>query len=125
MADVATTPITYCFVVTNTGETYLNTITISDTTLNVTDQQMTFLSGTQPLEPGKSLVYYLETTLTAPLVNTANTEGNPSNKDGTDLPGYSNPKDSDDAQVEMDPRALEETDEPTQQKRLFLPLITR
>jgi hypothetical protein len=93
--------LTYCFVVTNTGDTYLNPVTLSDAQLGITQAQMTLKSGTVPLAPGASLVYYYQTTITRDLKNTACTDGNPSSANGADLPNAPNVTDCDEAQVEM------------------------
>lgn len=125
LIEEETSPITYCFIVTNTGETYLNSITITDTTLGITEQALTLISGTQPLAPGASLVYYFEDTLDKQLTNIAITEGNPTDSQGNDLPGYSNPTDQDSAEVDLSPRADPETDEPGAPKKIFMPLVVR
>ena len=101
------TAVTYCFEVTNTGHTYLDQITIKDPDLGITQDDMTLLRGSMPLAPGDSLVYYYEGTIRGKLVNTAKTEGNPTDSDGNDLPGLDNPTDDDDAAV------LVPTKEPT------------
>jgi hypothetical protein len=90
---------TYCFEVTNTGITYLDSITINDPDLGITEADMTLLSGLTPLAPGESLVYYYETVINGDLVNTASTSGNPTDADGNDLPGLDDPTDDDTAAV--------------------------
>lgn len=92
--------ITYCFEVENTGDTYLNTILLTDDDLGIDQSDMTLLSGTTPLAPDATLVYYYETTVNGDLVNTADVTGNPTTPDGTDLPGVPNPTDDDDAEVD-------------------------
>ncbi|MFN8440389.1 MAG: choice-of-anchor E domain-containing protein [Caldilineaceae bacterium] len=116
-------PNTYCFKVTNTGETYLNSITISDTTLGISEKQMTLISGTLPLAPNASLVFYVEGTLDKQLVNLAIVEGTPVDSGGNRVPGLDNPTDEDTAEVDVTPRADPETDEPLLNKKLFLPLV--
>ena len=118
-------PITYCFIVTNTGQTYLDSITISDTTLGITQQELILISGTQPLAPGESLVYYFEDTLDKQLTNVAITEGNPTDSEGNDLPGSPNPTDQDTAEVDLTPRSDPETEEPGAPKKVFMPLVVR
>jgi uncharacterized repeat protein (TIGR01451 family) len=93
--------VTYCFRVTNTGTTYLDSITINDPDLGITEADMTLLSGLTPLAPGESLVYYYETVINGDLVNTASTSGNPTDADGNDLPGLDDPTDDDTAAVEI------------------------
>jgi hypothetical protein len=92
-------PVTYCFVVTNTGGTYLDTLTFTDADLGIGTGDLTLLSGTQPLAPGASLVWYYESTIAAPLVNTATVGGTPTDSGGTPIPGLPHPSDSDTAQV--------------------------
>lgn len=92
-------PITYCFVVTNTGETYLADVTVDDPDLSITDADMTLASGDpSSMAPGATAVWFYETTLVDDLVNTASTIGTPTNEEGVpyDIP---KPTDEDDAQV--------------------------
>jgi hypothetical protein len=96
-------PITYCFVITNTGETHLADITLDDDDLGTNVSDMTLLSGGEPLAPGDSIVYYYETELTVDLVNVADTEGNPVTPGGVDIPGLPNPTDQDPAEVRKIP----------------------
>jgi hypothetical protein len=104
------TEITYCFEVENSGETYLNNIIITDDPLSITQAAMT-LSGTLPIAPGDSVVYYYETTIEKTLVNTAKVDANPTDKDGNDLAELANVTDSDTAQVQEGiPTALGLTD---------------
>jgi hypothetical protein len=95
--------VTYCFEVNNTGITYLDSITINDPDLGITEADMTLLSGFTPLAPGESLVYYYETVINGDLVNTASTSGNPTDADGNDLPGLDDPTDDDTAAVNPTP----------------------
>jgi Domain of unknown function DUF11/Bacterial Ig domain/GEVED domain len=53
-------PVTWCFTVTNTGDTYLNNITIADPTLSITQAQMTLVLGSTLLAPGASQLYFYE-----------------------------------------------------------------
>lgn len=98
-------PITYCFTITNTGVTYLSTITLNDLQLNLTlsNPNLKLKSGNPnaPLPPGGKLVYYYETTLQGDLDNTARTEGNPTDQNGVDLVNFANVKDSSTAQVRV------------------------
>jgi uncharacterized repeat protein (TIGR01451 family) len=95
--------VTYCFEVTNTGTTYLDSIVITDTLLGISQDDMILLSGLTPLAPGESLVYYYETVINGDLVNTASTSGNPTDADGNDLPGLADPTDDDTAAVNPTP----------------------
>ena len=98
--------VTYCFVVTNTGNTALNGITLDDVTLGITRANLIQQSGTEPLAPNASLVFYYEATLSQDLVNTANTVGTPSDANGTAIPGLTNVTAQDTAQVTLTPIAL-------------------
>ncbi|MCX6044424.1 MAG: carboxypeptidase regulatory-like domain-containing protein, partial [Chloroflexi bacterium] len=91
--------ITYCFVVTNTGNTYLKPVALDDLTLGINRANLTLLSGTEPLAPNASLTFYYETTLSKGLLNTATTTGTPSNSGGVPIPGLPNVTAQDTAQV--------------------------
>ncbi|MEZ4712135.1 MAG: SdrD B-like domain-containing protein [Caldilineaceae bacterium] len=95
----ANTPVTYCFSVTNTGDTYLSTIQLTDSTLSINQSNMTIKSGAAPLAPGASIVYYYEATISSTLINTATVSANPTNQAGDDLPGLNNPSATDTARV--------------------------
>ena len=90
---VVGSPVTYCFEVTNTGSIPLFPVTIDDPDLGITNEDMVLVSGddTVPLQPGDSLVYAYETTITANLVNVATATGVP--------PGGDPVSDDDDAEV--------------------------
>jgi uncharacterized repeat protein (TIGR01451 family) len=90
--------VTYCFEVTNIGNTYLDDITIDDADLGIDETQMTWLRGSTPLAPEDSLVYYYEGTIPGNLPNKAETEGNPTDPEGNPL-GLDNPTDDDTAAV--------------------------
>ncbi|MCK5920745.1 MAG: hypothetical protein KAG66_07370, partial [Methylococcales bacterium] len=77
-------PVTYCFEVTNTGESYLTDIAIIDETLGITHAALTLLNGPAPagLESGASLLYYYEVTLTESLTNVATVTAIPSDEEG-------------------------------------------
>ncbi|UCF85844.1 MAG: hypothetical protein JSV50_09490 [Desulfobacteraceae bacterium] len=91
--------VTYVFIVINTGETYLSDITIDDNELGITEMNLTLSSGSEPLAPGASLVYYYETSIDGDLVNTATASGNPVDEQGVDLPGFVDPTHEDSAEV--------------------------
>ena len=93
--------VTYCFEITNTGDTFLDAVTLTDNDLTpaVTRANATLLSGTEPLAPNASLVFFVDSTINGDLTNTASTSGNPTDSAGADLPGLSDPTDSDDAAV--------------------------
>ena len=66
----------------------------------ITRADATLLSGTEPLAPNASLVFFVDSTITGDLTNTASTSGNPTDAGGNDIPGLSDPTDSDDAAVD-------------------------
>jgi hypothetical protein len=92
--------ITYCFEVANTGDTYLASIMISDTLLSITEDDMEMFTGTIPLAPGASLIYYYQTTITDDMVNTAEVDATASDEMGADL-GLGSVMDNDTAQVNL------------------------
>ncbi len=100
--------VTYTYVVTNTGGTYLSDISIVDDagTASETDDDVTLtsmdcadLSG--PLAPTESLTCTTTLTVSTNTTNIAETTGNPTEADGTDIPSISDPTDDDDAVVEI------------------------
>ena len=94
------TIVTYCFNVTNTGDTYLGNITIDDGDLGIDEGDMTLISAdSDPLAPGDSINYCYHGVIRGDLLNTANTSGNPTRSDSSDIPGLDNPTDEDDAEV--------------------------
>jgi uncharacterized repeat protein (TIGR01451 family) len=73
------TPSTYCFKISNTGETHLNNVVVTDTELN-------YKSGPiKTLAPGESIVLSVPTTITSTLKNTAVVTGNPITEAGKDI----------------------------------------
>jgi len=92
--NIAGAPVTYCFVITNTGNTYLSPVTVNDpalgfsTTLNIL------------LPPGGSVTTHVESTISGDLVNTAEATGNPTDENGDDYPDVDDPSDEDDAAVD-------------------------
>ena len=97
----AATDVTYCFTVTNTGDTFLGSINLNDATLGITQADMTLLSGVEPLAPSGTLVYYYETNQATSIVNTADVIGNPVDNMGNDLPGLPDVNDADDATIDL------------------------
>ena len=54
-------PVTWCFSVTNTGDTTLAPVSLDDADLGVTEADLTVLSGDlAQLDPGETAVLYLE-----------------------------------------------------------------
>lgn len=72
------TAVTYCFKVTNTGETALKNVVVNNTALKYTKNQGTLLSGT-------SAILYLEGKIASKLKNVANVTGTPVMADGRAL----------------------------------------
>jgi len=87
-------PLTYCFLVTNTGQTHLDNVTVTDPDLNVT------LTHSQLLAPGESVMLHVETASAGDLLNTANATGDPTDPNGDPLPAPP-PVDEDDAEITM------------------------
>jgi len=125
VADQLNTAITYCFVVTNTGDTYLDTLVFTDTILGIDLGDLTLLSGSTPFAPGAQLRYFYASTIPAgERVNLAAVEANPTDDQGRDLPGLPNPRDEDTATVRALPTGLDPHGEPGT-RRFYLPLVNR
>lgn len=126
VSDQANAPVTYCFEITNTGETYLNSLVFTDTILGIDLGNLTLISGTMPLAPGARLLYYYQSTIPGSggeRINTAAVEANPTDDQGRDLPGLPNPTDQDTARVSPLPTGADPGKEPL--KRLFMPLVVK
>lgn len=124
VADQINMPLTYCFEITNTGETYLDSLVFTDTILGLDLSNLMQRSGTTPLAPSATIVYYYETTMPADgRLNTAAVEGNPTDDQGRDLPGLANPRDDDTARVTPLPTGATPSDEPL--RRVFMPLVRK
>lgn len=100
IARVSGTALTYIFKITNTGNTCLDDIVVTDAALGITLGGMNIKSGSLPLTPGATLIAYYETTLTSDLVNIAKTSGTPVyDITGTAILGMTKPVDSDTAEA--------------------------
>ena len=75
--------VTYCFTVTNTGDTALANITVDDTDLAIN------LPVAGPIAPGATATTFHETTATGDLLNTATSTATAADGGGTPLPGVS------------------------------------
>ncbi|HMQ24341.1 MAG TPA: hypothetical protein PKA98_00005, partial [Acidimicrobiales bacterium] len=97
--------VTYCFTVTNTGDTHLALVTLDDADLGVADGDMVLASGSlADLGPGDSAVLYVDSTIGGDLVNTVTAEGTPADAGGDPYPGLDPATASDTAEVrEVDP----------------------
>ena len=99
---VGGTEVTYCFRVNNTGDVHLTDIQLEDAALGIADiTGFTFLSGSLPLAPGASLFYYVDSTISSDLLNTAQVTAAVSDPFGDPLPGFDPLSDEDEAQVEL------------------------
>jgi len=101
--DCSFAKITYCFRVTNTGNTLLNDITVTDPKLQLTETNLHPLDGTLPLAPGETMSYYYETRINSDFVNTAEACGRPVDAAGADILNVDNPCGQDSATVTTDP----------------------
>lgn len=77
--------VTFCFVVTNTGEALLGPVRVFDADLGVDELDMTLLPGgsLDRLDPGGVVRLYLETSITIDLVNTVEVLAPVLHADGT------------------------------------------
>lgn len=124
VSDQTNAPVTYCFEITNTGETYLDSLVFTDTILGINLGNLLLISGTTPLAPGARLRYYYQSTIpTGERLNTAFVEANPTDDQGRDIPGLPNPTDQDTARVSPLPTGADPDEEPFQQ--LFMPLVVK
>lgn len=79
--DLFGADVTYCFEITNTGETYLNQLQFADPALGITLTHLTQISGTLLLAPGETGVFYYESNIPdVYLVNLAYVEANPNRR---------------------------------------------
>ena len=93
--------VTYCFVVTNDGDTILGPVTVTDGDLGIDESDMTLLSGDlTSLAPGDSVSLHYQTVIDGDLTNTATASGTPSQDDGEPLPGLDPVTDEDTARVD-------------------------
>ncbi len=98
------TAVVYCFKVINTGTIdHLFPISVADPDLDITDADMTLVSGdpTAPLAPGDEIVWSYNSTITADLTNTATATGTPTDAGGVPT-GAADLTDSDDARVALE-----------------------
>jgi hypothetical protein len=93
---VSGAPVTYCFAVTNIGNTFLSDIQVNDPRLGT---PVGTIPG--PLAPNATGTLFLESTIDGDLTNEATATANPTYFDGTDLPDEEDVTDSDTADVEV------------------------
>lgn len=101
--------ITYLFKVTNTSDTYLKDIIITDENISIGGVYLTnggmelrSGSGSLPLASGASLIYYYETTLTGDLKNKVGVIGTPCDASGTEYATADKPTAVDTAEVQVE-----------------------
>ena len=94
--------VTYCFVITNDGESALDPVTFNDPTLGLTEGDLNVASGSfgDPLAPGASITAYHETTVDGDVTNTASVTGTPVDGNGDPLPGSDPVTDEDVATID-------------------------
>lgn len=89
--------VTYCFEVTNTGESFLNTVVVTNGELDVNDESIGLL------EPGSTVVLSIDGVITGTVGNVATVTALPSLKDGKLIPGMNNVTASDPSGVQTMP----------------------
>jgi hypothetical protein len=93
-------PVVFCLKVENTGETHLNEVKITAPELGFT---YTRPADMPPMAPGDSFLIPVPKTLTSNSGPVAVAEGNPTLKDGTDIPDLKRVTDQDDTEVSITP----------------------
>jgi uncharacterized repeat protein (TIGR01451 family) len=93
VTELAGSQLSYCFEITNLGDTYLSGLTLDDPALGV------LLVDNTLLAPGDSVMLFSETLLAGDLLNTALAIANPTDASAADLPGVADVSDTDTAQV--------------------------
>ncbi|MCP4087393.1 MAG: hypothetical protein GY745_20450 [Actinomycetia bacterium] len=87
---------TYCYAVTNSGNTDVTVSSLEDPDLGLSMADVTLLSGSATLAPGEAAVWYFESTITAATSSTATAVAEPFDSGGGDLSALA-PVDSSDA----------------------------
>ncbi len=93
--------VTYCLVVTNTGDTGLADVIISDQDLGVNQNVGTLAAN------GGTTTIFVETTISGDLTNTGAASGNPVDGNGGDIPNIPDASDTDTAVVDQIGPAIE------------------
>lgn len=92
--------VTYCFVVTNDGDTPLAPVTLTDASLEIDDTDMSVVSGSlASMAPGDSATLYVESTVDGDLVNSVTADGVAVDDVGDPLVGVDPVSDVDTAEV--------------------------
>lgn len=105
VSGVPNAPVTYCFSITNDGDSYLDLVSFLDADLGINQDSpgLTILSGSFPLAPASlapanTINLYFESNINGDLVNTASVQLNPVDEFGNDL-GFADISDTDTASV--------------------------
>ncbi len=80
-------PVTWCFVVRNTGNTWLSNISLADPVIGVSEADMEYTGPALPLAPGQEGVWHVTGRAEVSVRNQAVASGVPSAPDGTPVPG--------------------------------------
>lgn len=75
--------VTFCFEVTNDGNTYLDYLTMDDPLFGIDENDWQPYSGTFPLTPAGSAMFYYETTVSSGLINSVTVSATPTVSDST------------------------------------------
>ena len=103
VAGINGAAVTYCFEISNSGDTDLALVAFQDAILGIDESDLSLISGSWPLAPGGTITYYFETTIEGSIQNSASIQANPVDEQGNGL-GLSNVIDFDTASVEeIDP----------------------
>lgn len=97
VTDVLDSVVTYCFVVTNVGSTYLDAVTLTNDDLGI-------VAGDIPiakLAPGESKLVTFKSKLSASLVNTVVADAKPVYNNGVPIDDYPNVRATDPSQVDL------------------------
>lgn len=94
----------FMYNVTNTGDTYLSDIEVTDDNGTLGDSSDDFVVGTiaGPLAPGASSTLTATVAVSSDRTNIGTATGNPTDDTGADIPGQADVADSDDAVVVME-----------------------
>ncbi len=95
--------VTYTYTITNTGDTYLSDITVDDDQA-ATNPVCTFAG---PVAPGGNETCTFDLDVSVDTTNVATVTGNPTDDQGNDLPGVTDPTATDDAEVVVVAPAVE------------------
>ncbi|MBL8775984.1 MAG: IgGFc-binding protein [Acidimicrobiales bacterium] len=88
LTTVVDAPVTWCFHVTNAGDTRLADVTLDDPALGVTEADLVALSGSlDGLDPGETTTLYLESRVTGAVVSSTTARAVPADPVGEPLPG--------------------------------------